>query len=51
MLELVKGWLLSYCNCDKWKKLYEDEHEKYIQLKEWTENLISSNKELMDKLK
>ncbi len=39
----------DYLECDKYKKLYEEEKQKYEDLKKWAENLISSNKELMDK--
>ena len=40
----------EYFGCDKYKKLYEEEKQKYQDLKKWAENLISSNKELMDKI-
>jgi len=30
----------EYLECDKYKKLYEEEKDKYEQLKEFTEELI-----------
>lgn len=41
----------EYFECSKYKQLYEEEKQKYEDLKKWAENLISSNKELMDKIK
>jgi hypothetical protein len=43
--------IIEYFNCDKYKKLYEEEKQKYQDLKLWTEKLLSSNKELLDKIK
>lgn len=37
--------------CTKWKKLYLEEKKKYEDLKHWTEELIKSNSELLDKIK
>ncbi len=44
-------WIIEYFGCDKYKKLYEEEQEKYIQLKTWTERYIQSNNELINVLK
>jgi hypothetical protein len=41
----------EYFECDKYKKLYEEEKQKYEDLKTWTEKLISSNTELLDQVK
>jgi len=41
----------EYLECDKYKKLYEEEKQKYEDLKTWTEKLISSNTELLDQVK
>jgi len=41
----------EYLECDKYKKLYEEEKEKYEDLKSWAEKLILSNKELLDQIK
>ncbi len=41
----------EYLECDKYKKLYEEEKTKYEDLKLWTEKLLSSNKELLDQIK
>ena len=41
----------EYFECDKYKKLYEEEKQKYQDLKTWAEKLISSNTELLDKVK
>ena len=41
----------EYFECDKYKKLYEEEKQKYQDLKTWAERLISSNKELLDQVK
>ena len=43
--------LREYFECNKYKKLYEEEKIKYENLKIWAENLIISNKELLDKFK
>jgi hypothetical protein len=41
----------AYCpNCSKWKKLYLEEKKKYEDLKKWTEELLASNKDLLDKI-
>ena len=49
------GHLYRYYNpcerCSKYKKLYEEEKQKYEDLKSWTEKLLSSNKELLDQIK
>lgn len=37
--------------CSKWKRMYEEEHQKYLELKYFTEKLIGSNTELMSKIK
>lgn len=37
--------------CNKWKRLYLEENKKYEDLKKWTEELIKSNSELLDKIK
>jgi len=36
--------------CNKWKRLYLEEKKKYEDLKKWTEELLKSNTELLDKL-
>ena len=36
--------------CTKWKRLYLEEKKKYEDLKRWTEELLKSNSELLDKL-
>ena len=41
----------EYLECDKYKKLYEEEKQKYKDLKTWTEKLILSNTELLDQVK
>jgi hypothetical protein len=38
----------EYFECDKYKKLYEEEKQKYEDLKTWTEKLILSNNELFN---
>jgi hypothetical protein len=43
--------IIEYFNCDKYKKLYDEEKTKYEDLKLWTEKLLSSNKELLDQIK
>tara|TARA_R110002153_G_scaffold158842_2_gene310793 strand:+ start:527 stop:679 length:153 start_codon:yes stop_codon:yes gene_type:complete len=43
--------LIEECFSKKWKKKYEDERAKYIQLKSWTEKLLLSNDELMKKIR
>tara|TARA_R110000823_G_scaffold29439_1_gene85424 strand:- start:87 stop:254 length:168 start_codon:yes stop_codon:yes gene_type:complete len=47
----IMKWIVEYFGCDKYKKLYEEEQEKYIQLKTWTERYIQSNNELIGLLK
>lgn len=46
--------LYTYYNkcecCSKWKRLYLEEKKKYDDLKKWTEELLKSNSELLDKL-
>ena len=37
----------EYFKCDKYKKLYEEEKQKYEDLKVWAEKLVSSNKDLL----
>ena len=46
-------WLkvIEYFSCDKYKKLYEEEKQKYEDLKSWADKLILSNKELLDQIK
>ena len=41
----------EYFECDKYKKLYEEEKEKYADLKLWAEKLILSNNELFNTIK
>ena len=41
----------EYFECDKYKKLYEEEKQKYEDLKTWAERLISSNQELLEQVK
>ena len=36
--------------CTKWKRLYLEEKKKYEDLKKWTEELLKSNSDLLDKL-
>jgi len=36
--------------CTKWKRLYLEEKKKYDDLKKWTEELLKSNSDLLDKL-
>lgn len=36
--------------CSKWKRLYLEEKKKYDDLKKWTEELLKSNSDLLDKL-
>ena len=43
--------IIEYFNCDKYKKLYEEEKQKYEDLKTWTEKLILSNNELFNAIK
>jgi len=49
------GHLYRYYNpcerCSKYKKLYEEEKQKYEDLKTWTEKLILSNNELFNAIK
>jgi hypothetical protein len=49
-LAIIREYLASQCS-DKYKKLYEEEKQKYQDLKTWTEKLISSNTELLDQVK
>ncbi len=48
------GHLYRYYNkcecCSKWKRLYLEEKKKYDDLKKWTEELLKSNSDLLDKL-
>ena len=37
--------------CNKWKFKYLEEKKKYEDLKKWTEQLLSSNQELLDQVK
>jgi hypothetical protein len=37
--------------CSKWKKLYFEEKKKYEDLKKWTEELLTSNTELLEHIK
>lgn len=41
----------EYLECDKYKKLYEEEKQKYEDLKIWTEKLLASNTELLEEVK
>jgi hypothetical protein len=43
--------IIEYFDCDKYKKLYEEEKQKYEDLKTWTEKLILSNNELFNTIK
>ncbi len=38
-------------SCTKYKKLYLEEKKKYEDLKKWTEKLLESNQELLNKIK
>lgn len=49
-LAIIREYFASKCS-DKYKKLYEEEKQKYQDLKTWTEKLISSNTELLDQVK
>jgi len=49
-LAIAREFITSKCS-DKYKKLYEEEKQKYQDLKTWAERLISSNKELLDQIK
>jgi len=40
----------DYFECNKYKKLYEEEKDKYEDLKNFTERLVLSNIQLMAKL-
>ena len=40
----------DYFECSKYKKLYEKEKDKYEDLKNFTEQLVLSNIQLMAKL-
>ena len=48
------GHLYRYYNkcecCSKWKRLYLEEKKKYDDLKKWTEELLKSNSDLLDKI-
>ena len=35
----------------KWRRMYEEEHKKYLELKYFTEKLIGSNTELISQIK
>ena len=37
-------------SCSKWKRLYLEEKQKYEDLKKWTEEILKSNQDLLDKL-
>ena len=47
--------IIDYFNCDKYKKLYEEEKQKYKDLKtcylKYEEKVISSNKEILEQVK
>jgi hypothetical protein len=43
-LAIIRDYLATKCN----KKLYEEEKQKYEDLKTWTEKLILSNNELFN---
>jgi len=32
--------VVEYFSCDKYKKLYEEEKQKYEDLKKWSESLV-----------
>ena len=49
-LAIIREYLASQCS-DKYKKLYEEEKQKYEDLKTWTEKLILSNNELFNAIK
>ena len=49
-LAIIREYLATKC-CDKYKKLYEEEKEKYEDLKSWAEKLILSNKDLLNQIK
>ena len=44
----LRFWDL-FDRCNKWKRLYLEEKKKYEDLKKWTEELLKSNTELLDK--
>ena len=46
-LAIIRDYLATKCS-DKYKKLYEEEKQKYEDLKTWTEKLILSNNELFN---
>lgn len=41
----------EYFGCDKYKKLYEEEKQKYQDLKRWTEGLVLSNQDFFKHIK
>ncbi len=43
--------IMEYFDCSKYKRLYLEENKKYKDLKHWTEQLILSNSELLEKIK
>ena len=45
----LRFWDL-FDRCNKWKRLYLEEKKKYEDLKKWTEELLKSNSDLLDKL-
>jgi hypothetical protein len=45
-LAIIREYFASKCS-DKYKKLYEEEKQKYEDLKVWAEKLVSSNKDLL----
>lgn len=49
-LAIIRDYLATKCS-DKYKKLYEEEKQKYEDLKTWTEKLILSNNELFNAIK
>jgi len=46
----LRFWDL-FDRCNKWKRLYLEEHKKYKDLKKWTEELIKSNNDLLENFK
>lgn len=49
-LAIIREYFASKC-FDKYKKLYEEEKEKYEDLKSWAEKLLESNNELFNAIK
>ena len=49
-LAVIREHLASKCS-DKYKRLYEEEKQKYQDLKRWTEGLILSNQDFFKHIK